>query len=200
MIISLRSLLHFCILLTIFLVTFSITGCRYGTAPTMGSESRNNLQVVRKEPQVLRRYDSFFISDIGVYSIEGDALYRVQDREVEDLAEGFRAKLIRSLGSQHAVIPQRTRNTGVIKVALTDVSTSYGALQILPGAVVPNAMRGGASIVATVHDSVTNEMLVKVTDSRQGSRQGYFSGLGKWDGTERAFEEWAQILAQAVRK
>jgi hypothetical protein len=183
----------------IFATMLSLSACRYGSPVASGDNLNGNLTVEAKSPGVLKRYNSFFIQDIGVYSIEGDYLRRVEDSEVRNLAEEFRAKLIRSLGDQYTTIPQRTGNTAGIKIALTDVTTSYGVFQVLPGVAVPNAMRGGASIDATIFDSVTLQPLVHVRDSRQGERQGFFSGLRKYDGAQRAFEEWAQALADAVR-
>lgn len=181
-------------------VACCLCACRYGSTDTVGSSSPSNLQVQSKSPGILRRYNSFYIADIEVYAVEGDYLRRVDDKEVQNLAEEFRSKLIRNLGDQYATIPQRASNTAVIKVALTDATTSYGVFQILPGAIVPNALRGGASIDASIVDSVSNQEIVRVRDSRQGARQGFFSGLGKWDGTEKAFDEWAQVLASAVKK
>ena len=178
----------------------SILGCQFAARPEAGSASAPRMQVEAKEPGIMKRYNSFYISDIAAYSIEGDYLRRIDDREVQNLAEEFRSKLIRSLGSRYSPIPQKTKNTAIISVALTDVSTSYAAFQILPGAIIPNALRGGASIEAKVLDSVSNEELVTVRDSRQGERQGFLSGLGKWDGVERAFDEWAMLLSSATRK
>lgn len=176
------------------------TACQYGPSPFAEKSTQNRLQVETKAPGILKRYNSFYIADIGVYAVEGDHLRRVEDREVQMLAEEFRAKLIRNLGSRHSPIPQRTRDTALISVAITDVSTTYAAFQLLPGSIVPNALRGGASIEATIVDSVSNEEIAHMRDSRQGARQGFLSGLGKWDGVKRAFDEWAQMLAQAIRK
>ncbi len=178
----------------------SIAACHYGANSALERDPNKNLRVDTKSPGIMKRYNSFYIKDISVYSIEGDYLRRVDDKEVQELAESFRSKLIRQLGDQHATIPQRASNTAVINISLTDVDTTYAGLQVLPGLIVPNAMRGGASIDAKIVDSVSNQEVVRVRDSRQGGRQGFFSGLGKWDGAERAFDEWAQILAEAIRK
>lgn len=189
--------------LAVFLVSvltaIFVGGCQrhYQSSP-LDPSAGSALKIEEKSPGVLRRYSSYYIGDIGVYTVEGDYLRRVDNKEVRELADEFRAKLIRGLGSHHSPIPQPASNVAVIKVALTDVTSTYAAFQILPGSLVPNPMRGGASIEATISDSVTKQTLVRVTDSRQGGREGWFSGLGKWDGAQKAFDEWAEILGDSV--
>jgi hypothetical protein len=180
-------------------LALTLSCCQYGPYAQPSPNAAPGPQVVKKSPEIMREYDSFFIADIKVYSVQGDALRRVDDREVRNLAEEFRAKLIRSLGNRHSPIPQPARNTASITIALTDVATTYAAFQLLPGAIIPNAMRGGASIEATVKDSISGEPVATFKDSRQGARQGFLSGLGKWDGVQKAFDEWADQLAGALR-
>lgn len=152
------------------------------------------------QPGVLKHYDAFYIPDIEVYAIEGDVLRRVNEREVEDLAQQFRSKIIRQLGSKHTMFPQPARNVAKINIALSDVSTTYALLQLYPGMVIPNAMRGGASIEAKVIDSVSGKVVMTFRDTRQGQRQGFLSGLRKWDGVEGAFDEWAAQLGSAITR
>jgi len=151
------------------------------------------------QPDILKKYDAFFVPDIEVYSMEGDVLRRVSPREVKGLAERFRAKLIQKLDNRYTMFPQPAKNVAGIKIALSDVSTTYTLFQLVPGMAMPNAMRGGASIEAEVVDSVTGKTVLTFRDTRQGERQGYLSGLGKWDGVEKAFDEWAMQLEDAVK-
>jgi hypothetical protein len=81
---------------------------------------------------------------------------------------------------------------------LTNVATTHAAFQLVPGGIFPDALRGGASIEARVVDSVSNQVVLRMIDSRQGQREGFLSGLGKWNGAQRDFDEWAQMLAGAV--
>ena len=162
------------------------------------SVQQQKVQIERKSPGIMKRYDAFYIGDIRVYSLDQGVLQIVDDREVRELADDLRVKLIRSLGNSFSPIPQRTRNTAVIHVGLTNVATTHAAFQLIPGQLFPNALRGGATIEARVVDSVSNEVVLSMKDSRQGQREGYLSGLGKWDGAQRAFDEWAQMLSGAV--
>lgn len=147
----------------------------------------------------LTSYQAYHIPPIDVYSIEGDYLRRAGDKEVETLAETFRSKLIRELGDRYTSFPHPAANVAVLHIAITDVSSTYTAFQLVPGYVVPNALRGGATIEAKFIDSVTNEPIVLVRDSRSGDRQGFFSGIRKWDGVEKAFDEWADLLGDTAR-
>jgi len=153
-----------------------------------------------KRPGILKSFDAFYILPVDIYSIEGDALQRISDDEVIGLGEEFRARLIRKLGDRAAPLPQPTANVANVRVGLMDVSSTYADFQILPGAVFPNALRAGASIQAEFFNSVTNERVALIRESRQADRRGYFSGLRKWDGVETHFDSWTQLLSQAVRR
>ena len=157
-------------------------------------------QIQSASPDILSRYSAFYVPEINILTIEGDALRRVDDSEVERLVADFRNKIIRQLGSKHTMFSQPAKNIGVIKVTVTDVSTTYALFQLYPGAIIPNALRGGASIEANITDSQTGQLLVNYKHSRQGERQGFLSGLGKWDGLKKAFDEWARELGAAVKK
>ncbi len=176
------------------------SGCHSSGSAVPASREQLAPQFEESTPGVLRNYTAFHILPVNVYSTEKDYLRRVSDPEVEKLAEEFRAELIDKLGERYTLLPQPSRSVAFIQVAMTDVSTNYAAFQLLPGLVVPNAMRGGASIEANFIDSVSNRTVAVFRDSRQGARQGFMSGLGKWDGAKRAFEEWAQLLAGNTRR
>lgn len=186
-------------LMFVFVLISSAIGC--GANGLKVPESRESGKAVLEEiePGALGRCEAFFVEPITVYSIEGDYLRRVEDEEVQKLADDFRRKIIRELDSRHTMMPQPRRNMALLRIAITDVSTGYLTLQLLPGALVPNAMRGGASIEAEFIDSVSGARIALFRDTRQGERQGFLSGLGKWDGVQKAFDEWARMLKGAVK-
>jgi hypothetical protein len=166
--------------------------------PSSRQDRSPEIEAIR--PDVLKQYHAFYVAPIDIYTGTGDVLDRVSDREARDLAESFRAKIIRQLGSSHAIMSSPAKNVAIIKIAITDVSTNYALMQLRPGILIPNSARGGASIDARFVDSVTGQSLVTFRDSKQGERKGFLSGLGKWDGVERAFDQWASNLAGAIRK
>ncbi|RIL10652.1 MAG: hypothetical protein DCC75_03895 [Proteobacteria bacterium] len=180
-------------------ILLSLTSCQGGNTLSP-SRQESKPQIETSQPGALKRYEAFYIPEIEVYEIEGDILRRVDQKEVEGLAQNFRSKLIRQLGSKHTMFPQPARNVASIKVALSDVSSTYALMQLYPGMLVPNAMRGGATIEAKVVDSITGKDVLTFRDTRQGERQGFFSGLRKWDGVESAFDEWAMQLGGAVSR
>jgi hypothetical protein len=177
-----------------------ITGCSSSDSGIPPSRKSSAPYFEETAQGALRKYSAFYIAPIEVYTVEGDRLRRVDDSEVQSLANDFRGKLIKQLGDRYTILPQPSRSVIFIKVAMTDVSTNYAMFQLLPGIVVPNAMRGGASIEAEFVDSVSNQRVALFRDSRQGARQGFFSGLGKWDGVQKAFDEWAALLAGSIRR
>lgn len=186
----LRSLLKTTVLALLF-------GCS-AVDPSAPSSNMGEPQVTTKRPDVLREYRAFYIAPVTTYDIEADQLQRVQDDEVEQLAEEFRVILIRKLGDRYTAFPQPAKDVAVVHIALADVSSNFAMAQLRPGLLVPNAARGGATIEAVFTDSITKEVLATVRDTRSGARQGYFSGLGKWDGAKRAFEEWARLLMRTI--
>lgn len=177
-----------------------LAGCQTSGSVVPSSREASAPYFEENSPGAVKRYDSFYVMPIEAYTIEGDYLRKVDDADIDRLTDEFRAKLIDKLGDRYAVIPQPSLKVAFLKVAITDVSSSYMMFQILPGYVVPNPMRGGATIEAKVIDSVSNRQVAIFRDSRQGARQGYFSGLGKWDGARRAFDEWARLLVTHIRR
>ncbi len=183
--------------------SFILTSCFLSACVTRPvsiarDSAQQKVQIEKKSPDIMKRYDAFYIGEIHVYSADRGLLQTVDDTEVRNLADDLRSKLIRALASNYSPIPQRTRNTAAIHIGLTNVATTHAAFQLVPGGIFPDALRGGASIEARVVDSVSNQVVLRMIDSRQGQREGFLSGLGKWNGAQRDFDEWAQMLAGAV--
>ena len=176
------------------------SGCTWSGEVVPSSRQAIEPYFEEASPGILRGYDAFYVAPIEACTLEKDSLRRVEQPDVIKLAESFRRKLIKQLGSRAAMLPQPARNVALLQVTIADVSSTYASFQLLPGYIVPNMMRGGASIEARFLDSVSNRQIALFRDTRQGDRAGFFSGLGKWDGVERAFDEWAQLLASQIRR
>jgi hypothetical protein len=187
--------------LSIILVFFSGIGIGCSSIGT-SSPSRVTVPPYFEEvsPGVLKSYTGFFVQPIELYGVDGDALRRVDDNDTRKLADDFRRKLIKSLGNKHATIPSASRSVALLEINIADVSSTYTAFQLLPGVLMPNVMRGGASIEARFIDSVSRKQVALFKESRQGEREGFLSGLGKWDGAEKAFDEWARLLGKHVNR
>lgn len=155
-------------------------------------------EIRASSPGVMKRYSAFHVPEIQVLEVEGDILRRVSSGEARNLAEMFRSKLVRQLGSRYSSFSHPARDVAVINITISDLSSTYALAQLAPGLLVQNALRGGASIEARVIDSVSGEEVLTFKDTRQGERQGFFSGLRKWDGVEMAFDEWASKLGAAI--
>lgn len=151
------------------------------------------------EPGILRRYESFYVAPVVMTEADQQRVYAPTDGDLLKLGETFRDEVIKSLGSKYTQLNHPTRNVAQIYITVSNVWSDAALLSLRPGVLLPNTFRGGATMEARFVDSVTRKEIGVVYDSRRGTRQGFMSGLGKWDGAKRAFQEWAGMLAQATR-
>ena len=181
----------------VFFVVATVMAC----APqSVGPEADSGPQVTFSRPGVLKAYQAFYVEPVEAYTNDSGRLVPASSREIQNLAESFRQKIIRALGPRHTLFNQPAREVAILKVSISDVWSNRALLNLRPGWLVPNALEGGASMQAEVIDTVTNERVALITDSRRGARQGYLSGLTKWGGTEAAFDEWGLLLRHSIRK
>lgn len=177
-------------------LTLVFASCGTARVLNSGSTSQPVSKIECVPPQKMKRYTAFHIEQVHLLSGDRGSLVPVEGREVRDLEATFREKLIRALGDRYTAFNHPTSGVALVEISIVDISSDSAILNLRPGMIVPNAYRGGATMQASITDSVTGATLCEILDSRQGGRQGYFSGLGKWDGAKNAFEEWAQMIAR----
>lgn len=180
-----------------FLLIASFVACSTNTLSPENYPDNLAHEIRFSDPQILSRYDAFYVEPVIMSSNDSKSLFPAPDNEMKDLAFTFREQIIRALGSKVTNFNQPARNVGIIKIKVHDIWSDSALLNLRPGAIVPNTFRGGATMEARFLDSVTKKEFGYVVDSRRGTRQGLFSGLGKWDGAKNAFSDWAKLLAEA---
>jgi hypothetical protein len=187
-------------------VLFFLASCHLQKQPEVLKEAdRESLvdtpagpKVNFKKPGILKTYKAYYVEPVRMYAIDSGKFQPASSVELDRLATKFRSKIIRALGDKHTLFNQPARDVAILRIAITNVWSTRTLLNLRPGFIVPNAVSGGASMEAQVIDSVTNEKVGFVTDSRSGARKGYMSGLTKWGGTESAFDEWAEMLRHSI--
>ena len=182
-------------MLSILVAMFS--ACSAVGSPEVGTGANQN-SFWEATPGIMRSYRAAFIEEIQILSGDTGRLVVAGDNEMESLASEFRSEIVRALGSKHSVMPVPARGIAIIRVRLTNISSSRTLEALRPGLVVQNNMRGGATIEVSFYDSISGKELARLADTRAGQRRGYFSGLGKWDGVRTAFRDWAPMIARKV--
>lgn len=182
---------------TSFLLVLFLSSCALlGGGPSTG-EAASTQQIKFTEPNILRKYKAFYVSPVIMATNDSNSMYPASDREINDLAATFREQIIRALDSKSTNFNQPARDVAIINIVVYDVWSESNLLNLRPGIVVPNEHRGGATMSAKFYDSVSKKEIGYVFDSKRGARQGFLSGLGKWDGAKKAFSDWASLLARA---
>lgn len=171
--------------------------------PPVGSElqeSSSGARVWESSPGILRQYDAFYVSPVTVLGSDKGRLTASSSRELNDLGERFREKVIHSLGSRHTMFPHPAKNVALVEITITNVWSNRAITNLRPGILVPNVLDGGATMESVFIDSVSQKPILKVWDSRSGERAGYLTGLTKWGGVQSAFDEWAILLSRNIRQ
>ncbi len=192
--------------LTILLSLLSLNAC--STSP-IAHEAPSDLGLTKSaqgpyvevsKPGILKQYQAFYLNPIHFYSNDDRGrLISAEEREIDQLAASFKEKLVRKLGSRYSFFNQPARGVAIIDIQVMDVWSGRTLEALRPGLILPNNLGGGATMQAHIYDSVTKKKIATIWDSRSGKRTGYFSGLGKWNGTEAAFDEWAVLLSKSTR-
>lgn len=154
--------------------------------------------VWEKSPGILSQYKNYNVPPVIVEINDSARAVPVNSAEVIELGEMLRSKIIRGLGSEHTLFTQRIKGFAVVKVRLLNVWSERTLINVIPGGRSINPLSAGATMEMQVVDSVSDEVVAKIWDSRAGSAQTYLAGFDKWAGTEVVFDEWARIISNRL--
>ena len=121
------------------------------------------------------------------------------DVEIDDLKEYFRARLETALtiDDGFTIVSEPGEGVARIRVAITAIDASVGALNVAIYTKVTGAGLGGAAMEGEIVDSLTGEQLAAAVQWGNGSRV-LRAGLSKLGDAKLQINRWAKNLRQRI--
>jgi hypothetical protein len=121
------------------------------------------------------------------------------DEELEDLHEYFRARLTKALtkDSDYTVVDQAGEGVAKIRIGLTALDATVGALNVSFVTKATGAGLGGAAMEGEIVDSLTNEQLAAAVQWGSGSRV-LRAGLTKLGDAKLQVNRWTDNLRKRI--
>lgn len=164
-----------------------------------------------KSEDVLKDYTKFIIDPVFVYFQENEEGNGFDPEEISQLTDNFRRAVAEELSKSdtYRVVFDPGPGVARFRVAITNVNpggrkgniavkaVSIGASAAVGapiGIFTPRVSLGDASIEAELLDSLTEERIAAMVDTRTGGRRffSFVSGLKKWSDVHAAFRAWAK--------
>lgn len=153
-----------------------------------------DLFVAKHPTKTLRDYDKFMIAPITVYFHHDAKGIKIEPDKLKELTDEFYAMAKEELSEHYEVVTEPGDGVLLCRIALTDIVANKIMLNLHWTTTASGAGVGGAAIEADFVDSLTNERILAVVDSRKGSRIKYTHGLTKWGHTKGVFKEWIELF------
>ncbi len=159
--------------------------------------------VYLKEDVDFKKYYKVMLDHVVFYFKE-DAEYKgIHPDKLNELSEAFHKSFVRALRPYFNVVDKPGPDVMRIRMAVTDIIPNKPALSavttVIPTALVYSFTQkavtgshtgvGQASMEAEILDSLTNERIGAVIDTRAGDKK---DGLTEWGAVEAAFEFWGK--------
>lgn len=158
------------------------------------------VKTYKTTPYPLAGYSSYIVPPVTVYLNEKGRERGVSDEDLRELAEDFRAAVIKALGSSYAQSNTPSPDVAILRLAITDADPNISVLNIHPGSLVMGGGLGGASAEVDLVDSTTGNRVAAFMASSKGKRYEYIAGLTKWGHTKAVLEDWAKIIGERVNQ
>ena len=155
------------------------------------------------------RFTSPRVKEYTTFMIEGPAMLfdneaadggqYFNDEELEELSEYFRDRLTKALtmDNGYTVVDRPGIGVATIRIGLTALDATIGALNITIYTKVTGAGLGGAAMEGEMIDSVTNEQLAAAVQWGSGSRV-LRAGLTKLGDAKLQINRWTDNLRQRI--
>ncbi|MGI9264034.1 MAG: DUF3313 domain-containing protein [Gammaproteobacteria bacterium] len=147
----------------------------------------------------LGNYSKFIIDPIAMLyrNPEDDQIF--SDAELEELQEHFATKVREALTEDdgYSVVDAEGPGTVRLRIAITGVDDTIGALNITIYTKVTGAGLGGASMEGEIVDSVTGEQIAAVIRWGSGSRV-LVAGLTHTGDAKIVINRWAKDLRERI--
>ena len=164
-----------------------------------------------KSEDVLKDYTRFIIDPVFVYFQENEEGNGFDPEEISQLTDYFRREVEEELSKSDTYRVVFNPGPGVarFRAAITNVNpggrkgnvvtkgvgvaASVGAGAPI-GLFVPRVSLGDASVEIELLDSLTEERIAALVDTKRGGRRffSFISGLKKWNDVQAAFRSWAK--------
>ena len=117
-------------------------------------------------------YSKFIIEPVAMLYRQPEEKRLFDDEELEDLQAHFTTKVLEALskGDGYQVVEVPGPETATLRIGITDVDDTIGALNIVIYTKITGAGLGGAAMEGEVVDSVTGEQIGAVIRWGSGSR------------------------------
>tara|TARA_B100000745_G_C20107827_1_gene379129 strand:+ start:257 stop:895 length:639 start_codon:yes stop_codon:yes gene_type:complete len=158
------------------------------------------LLVEKYEHKHLGQYSKFIVEPIQIQFIPDAKGEKIDDETREELAEKLHDKVVAALEENYEVVDEPGPGVLRIEAALSDLVANKVYLNLHWSTTLSKQGIGGAAIEADFTDSLTNERVMAIVDSRQSKLTGgnpvksYTRGLSKWGHTENVFDEWVKLF------
>ncbi len=169
------------------------------------------LLLYRKSEDVLKDYTRFIIDPVFVYFQENEEGNGFDPEEISQLTDYFRREVEEELAKSEKYRVVFVPGPGVARfraaitnvnpggrkgnIAVKAVGTGVGMATVpLVGIFTPRVSLGDASVEVEILDSLTEERIAAMVDTRQGGRRffSFISGMKKWSDVQAAFRSWAK--------
>jgi len=120
----------------------------------------------------LGNYSKFIIEPVAMLYRQPEEKRVFEDEELEELQTHFATKVREALmeNDGYQVVEAPGPGTALLRIGITDVDDTIGALNVLTYTKITGAGLGGAAMEGEVVDSVTGEQIVAVIRWGSGSR------------------------------
>jgi len=164
-----------------------------------------------KSENVLGDYTKFIIDPVFVYFQENEEGNGFDPEELTRLTDYFRREVAEELrtSDKFRVVFDPGPGVARFRAAITNVNpagrkanivvkavgTGVGMATVpLVGMFTPRVSLGAASVEVEILDSLTQERIAAMVDTRKGGRRFFsmISGLKKWSDVQAAFRSWAK--------
>lgn len=166
-------------------------------------------EVYLKEGVNFKKYNKVMMEKV-VFYLSHDAEYKgIDPDDLKKLADAFHEAVTEALGSAYPLVDTLGPDVMRIRLAITNMEPSKPGLNLvvtaMPGGFGVKALKqvatgshsfiGDTSMEAEILDSLTNERIAAVIDSREkGDKFRVTEGLTRWGDVKDVFKFWAKRI------
>ncbi len=146
--------------------------------------------VEMKEGVDYKKYKLIMIDPIS-FRLNANEYVRIDEQTFNDLRNAFHKAFVDALGDAYPVVDKPRPDALLVRIIIVGIAPSIPSASSsdkLPVSV------GGASIMAEILDSWTNQRVSAVIDTKKGNKRSAVKDGDEWGHTRDVFNFWAQRL------